>query len=51
MTKSGIWVMIAAPGLAQIFYQNWKWPYEVVKDLGICLNDVMISLSKPLFIK
>lgn len=51
MTKSGIWVMIAAPGLAQIFYQNWKWPYEVVKDLGIRLNDIRISLSKPLIIK
>ncbi len=51
ITKSGIWVMIVAPGLAQIIYQNWKWPYEVVKDLGISLSDVRVSLSKPLIVK
>lgn len=31
--KMGIWGMILAPGLAQLAYQNWKWPSEVIKEL------------------
>jgi O-antigen/teichoic acid export membrane protein len=31
-TEYGLWIMIVAPGLAQGFYQNWKWPC-VVRDL------------------
>ncbi len=30
-----LWVLILAPGIAQGVYQNWKWPFEVVKDLDI----------------
>lgn len=30
-----IWGVILAPGLAQLAYQNWKWPYEVIKELFI----------------
>lgn len=29
----GIWGMILAPGIAQFVYQNWKWPYVVIKEL------------------
>ncbi len=29
----GIWGLILAPGLAQLAYQNWKWPSEVIKEL------------------
>ena len=29
----GIWGMILAPGLAQLAYQNWKWPSAVIKEL------------------
>ena len=29
----GLWGMILAPGIAQLAYQNWKWPMEVVKEL------------------
>ena len=29
----GIWSLILAGGLAQIVYNNWKWPLEVVKEL------------------
>lgn len=29
----GLWGMILAPGIAQLAYQNWKWPMEVIKEL------------------
>lgn len=31
----GIWGLIAAPSIAQAVYQNWKWPYVVIKELFI----------------
>ncbi len=31
----GLWAMILAPGIAQLAYQNWKWPYTVIKELWI----------------
>ena len=29
----GIWGLILAPGLAQLAYQNWRWPYLLIKEL------------------
>lgn len=29
----GVWSLILAPILAQIVYQNWKWPLMVIKEL------------------
>lgn len=29
----GLWGLILAPGIAQLCYQNWKWPMEMIKDL------------------
>lgn len=29
----GLWGLVLAPGIAQLAYQNWKWPKEVVKEL------------------
>lgn len=29
----GIWGMILAPGVAQLAYQNWKWPSVVIQEL------------------
>lgn len=29
----GIWGLILAPGVAQLAYQNWKWPSVVIKEL------------------
>lgn len=29
----GIWGLILAPGIAQLTYQNWKWPSIVIKEL------------------
>jgi hypothetical protein len=35
--------MILAPGIAQICYQNWKWPLVVIKELHIKPKDYYIS--------
>lgn len=29
----GVWGLILAPGIAQLAYQNWKWPSVVIKEL------------------
>lgn len=29
----GVWGLILAPGLAQLAYQNWKWPSVVIREL------------------
>ena len=29
----GIWGMILAPGIAQLAYQNWRWPSMVIREL------------------
>ena len=29
----GVWGLILAPGVAQLAYQNWKWPSVVIKEL------------------
>ena len=29
----GVWGMILAPGLSLLAYQNWKWPYTIIKEL------------------
>ena len=29
----GVWALILAPGIAQLAYQNWKWPSVVIKEL------------------
>ena len=42
--------MIIAPGIAQIVYQNWKWPLEVIKELNIRLNDFICVLKCQLLI-
>lgn len=31
--EMGLWGLILAPGLAQLAYQNWKWPSMVIKEL------------------
>jgi O-antigen/teichoic acid export membrane protein len=41
----GVLGMIIAPGIAQLCYQNWKWPKEVIKELRI----TMIDFSKNFF--
>jgi O-antigen/teichoic acid export membrane protein len=31
----GLWGMIVAPGMAQLAYQNWRWPSMVIRELFI----------------
>lgn len=31
--QAGIWGMILAPGIAQLCYQNWKWPSVVIREI------------------
>ncbi len=31
--QMGIWGLILAPGIAQLAYQNWKWPSMVIQEL------------------
>ena len=45
-TTLNIWAMILAPGIAQGVYQNWKWPYEVMKDIQITRKDVYRSIKE-----
>jgi O-antigen/teichoic acid export membrane protein len=33
----GLWALILSGGIAQIIYQNWKWPLEVVKEFKTAL--------------
>jgi hypothetical protein len=40
-TNIGILSMIAAPGIAQGVYQNWKWPLTVIRDIKISKNDLL----------
>ena len=28
----GIWILILVPGIVQLAYNNWKWPYLVTKN-------------------
>ncbi len=32
--KNDLWALILAPGLAQLAYQNWKWPLVLMKELN-----------------
>ncbi len=34
-TILGVWGLILAQGIAQVIYQNWKWPLEAFKDINI----------------
>ena len=31
--QMGMWGLILAPGIAQLAYQNWKWPSVIIKEL------------------
>ncbi|GHT10002.1 hypothetical protein AGMMS4956_00660 [Bacteroidia bacterium] len=44
-THLGVWGLLLAQGIAQGCYQNWKWPYEVLKELKITKRDVRGSLK------
>ena len=35
----GLWGMILAPGIAQLAYQNWKWPSMLIREIYTHLKD------------
>ena len=39
-TNFNLWAMIAAPGIVQGLYQNWKWPVVVINELNITREDI-----------
>lgn len=42
-TNLGVLALILVPGIVQSSYQNWKWPYMVIKELGIELKDYKVA--------
>ncbi len=38
-TNLGMLSLFLAPGIVDIAYQSWKWPYEVIKDLKVSFSD------------
>ncbi|RYF26878.1 MAG: hypothetical protein EOO42_00195 [Flavobacteriales bacterium] len=45
-TDLGLFGMAIVPGLVDLCYQGWKWPYEVIKELKINLNDFRVVIKK-----
>jgi O-antigen/teichoic acid export membrane protein len=44
-TNLGIWGMIICSGIAQLAYQDWKWPLLVGKELNIKVKDYFVLVS------
>jgi O-antigen/teichoic acid export membrane protein len=44
-TNLGIWGLILTPAIAQLGYQNWKWPVQVIQDLDINKQDIYNSIK------
>lgn len=47
-TKFGLLSLVLAPGIVQACYQNWKWPFEVWKELRIKRTDIYEVLVMPI---
>ncbi len=45
LSSMRIWPLVLAPGIAHL-YNNWKWPYEVIKQLNISTKDIRNSVYK-----
>lgn len=43
-TNLGLVGMALAPGIVDLCYQGWKWPYVVIKEFKITILDVKIVL-------
>jgi O-antigen/teichoic acid export membrane protein len=43
-TDMKIWGMILAPGIACACYNNWKWPWVIIKEYHIGYKDVINSI-------
>lgn len=47
-TNLRLLAMIAAQGIAQGAYQNWKWPLEVTKELKITAKDIRTAMYETM---
>ena len=47
-THYGILNLVIVPLIIDLFYQGWKWPIAVVKDLNITLQDYQNLFRKAL---
>ena len=43
--------LILVQGIVQLAYNNWKWPYVVLKDYNIRLYDFLILVGSEIFYK
>jgi len=43
-TNMKIWGMILAPGIACACYNNWKWPWVIIKEYHIGYKDIINSI-------
>jgi len=44
-TTYGLWSLIIAPGIAAL-YNDWKWPFELIKQLKIKKEDLINIITK-----
>ncbi|MGE0018716.1 MAG: O-unit flippase-like protein [Draconibacterium sp.] len=44
-THFGVWIMFLAPGIAQIVYNNWKWPLLTAQDLKLRPKDFFLVIK------
>ena len=40
-TDIGIWSLLIAPAFIQLIYNNWKWPYTVIKKYNIKFSNFL----------
>ena len=40
-TDIGIWALLIAPAFIQLIYNNWKWPYTVIKKYNIKFSNFL----------
>lgn len=50
LTGLGIWALLLSQCFIQLLYNNWKWPYVVLKELNIRLWDLFV-ISRVKFFK
>lgn len=50
-TNLSLCALIIAPGIAQVVYQNWKWPIVVKKQLDINSGDTFNVFKRFLYLK
>jgi O-antigen/teichoic acid export membrane protein len=47
-TSLGMWGLLISPLIAQSIYQNWKWPFEVIKQINLRPIDYISTIYQLL---